>query len=144
MAGKTFKVEVVTPERTLFSAQAESLQAPASEGSLGVLTGHTPMLCTLTSGEIKLRGEKGEEHIAVSGGFMEVSATGVIVLADAAEMATDLDPARAQKSLDRAKALLAGHAKGIDRDRAESSQRRALNRLALARKYGSHASAAKR
>ncbi len=136
MAGKTFKVEVVTPERTLLSAEAESLIAPAYEGYLGILSGHSPMLCTLIPGEIKVRTAKGEEHLAVSGGFLEVGSGGVIVLADAAEIVSEIDVARAQGALTRAKDRLRSTAKEIDRDRAEAAQARATNRLALARRYG--------
>lgn len=145
MAGKTFKVEVVTPDRTLYSnSEVESLRAPAWEGSLGVLHGHAPLLCALTPGELNLRTAKGEEHIAVSGGFMEVGVAGVIVLADAAELAVDIDPARAQKAVDRARERLSANAKDLDRERAEAALRRAQNRLTLGRRYGAKGVAAKR
>lgn len=135
MAGKTFKIEVVTPERTLYSAETESVVAPAHEGYLGVLAGHQPMLCTLQPGELRVRTEKGEDHLAISGGFLEVSGAGVIVLADSAEVVGQIDSARAQKSAARAKDRLSKPGKDLDRDRAEAALARAQNRLTLARKY---------
>ncbi len=140
MAGKTFKVEVVTPERTHYSADAESLMAPAHEGYLGVLSGHHPMLCTLQPGEVRVRTAKGEDHLAVSGGFLEVSGIAVIVLADAAEHVSQIDLARAQKSAARAKDRLAGRpSASVDRDRAEAALARADNRISLAKRFGGRA-----
>ncbi len=133
--GKKFKVEIVTPERLVFSEEAESLVIPAERGYLGVLAGHAPLLCTLQPGEIRVRGEHGEKRFATGGGFMEVTPGKASLLTESAEESAGIDAARAQKALDRAKQRLASADKAIDRERARTSLERAQNRLRLASKY---------
>jgi F-type H+-transporting ATPase subunit epsilon len=96
---KSFQVEVVTPDATVLSMPAVSLQAPAWEGYLGVLAGHAPLLCVLRAGVLTVRGEAKAEHMALRGGFMEVQPERVIVLADAVERASEVDVAAAEKAL---------------------------------------------
>jgi len=132
---KKFKVEIVTPEKLVFSEEAESLVIPAERGYLGVLAGHAPLLCTLQPGEIMIRGDQGERHFATSGGFMEVTPQKASLLTESAEESAGIDLARAQKALDRAKERLASADKTVDRERAKASLERAQNRLRLASKY---------
>ena len=132
--GRKFKVEIVTPERLVFSEEAESLVVPAERGYLGVLAGHAPLLCTLQPGEILIRGEKGDLHYATSGGFMEVTPQKASLLTESAEETSGIDVARAEKSLARAKERLVSAEKGIDRERAKEALDRAQNRLKLASK----------
>ena len=80
---RTFKIEIVTPERSVYAGDPHSLVVPAYEGALGVLAGHAPLLCTLKPGLVTIRVDGQDLEYAVSGGFMEVTAKGVIVLADA-------------------------------------------------------------
>ena len=132
--GRKFKVEIVTPERLVFSEEAESLVVPAERGYLGVLAGHAPLLCTLLPGEILIRGEKGDLHYATSGGFMEVTPQKASLLTESAEETAGIDVARAEKSLARAKERLVSAEKGIDKERAKEALERAQNRLKLASK----------
>jgi F-type H+-transporting ATPase subunit epsilon len=132
--GKKFKVEIVTPEKLVFSEEAESLVVPAERGYLGVLAGHAPLLCTLLPGEIVIRGDKGELHFATSGGFMEVTPQKASLLTESAEELSAIDRERAQKSLDRAKERLASADKAVDKERARESLERAQNRLRVATK----------
>ena len=131
---KKFKIEIVTPEKLVFSAEAESLVVPAERGYLGVLAGHAPLLCTLQPGEILIRGEKGDQLYATSGGFMEVTPQKASLLTESAEESSGIDTARAEKSLGRAKERLASADKAIDKARAREALERAQNRLKLAAK----------
>jgi F-type H+-transporting ATPase subunit epsilon len=131
---KKFKVEIVTPERLVFSAEAESLVVPAERGYLGILAGHAPLLCTLQPGEILIRGEKGDLHYATSGGFMEVTPQKASLLTESAEESEGIDVARAEKSVARAKERLVSADKGVDKERAKEALERAQNRLKLASK----------
>ncbi len=131
---KTFKLEIVTPERVVFSEDVVSLVAPADRGYLGVLAGHAPLLCTLMPGEIKIRRESGEIRYATSGGFMEVLPKKTSLLCESAEAPDAIDLARAEKSKARAKERLVKGGKDVDRSRAEAAAARAENRIKLARK----------
>jgi F-type H+-transporting ATPase subunit epsilon len=133
---KTFLLEVVTPEKAVFSEQVASIVIPAHEGYLGVLAGHAPMLCTLKPGDITIRTEGGEQHFATGGGFVEITPKRVIVLSESAEPAGDIDIDRAKESRQRAYDRLHKAEKAVDRERAEAALQRAENRLKLAEKYG--------
>jgi len=130
--GKKFKIEIVTPEKLVFSEEAESLVVPAERGYLGVLAGHAPLLCSLLPGEITIRGDRGELHFATSGGFMEVTPQKASLLTESAEETAGIDVPRAQKALDRAKERLASADKEVDKERARQALERAQNRLKLA------------
>ena len=132
---KTFLLEVVTPEKAVFSEDVSSLVIPAHEGYLGVLAGHAPMLCTLKPGEIAIHGEHGEQHFATSGGFVEITPKRVIVLSESAERTTDIDIGRAKEARQRAYDRLHKAEKSVDRERAQAALDRADNRLRLAEKY---------
>lgn len=130
---RTLRLEVVTPERTLLSADVRSVVAPASDGYLGILPGHAPMVAGLTIGILQFGPEgAGKERVAVSGGFLEVSRDRVVVLADAAERAEEIDVTRARAARERAERRLSERRADIDRVRAELALRRALNRLRTA------------
>jgi F-type H+-transporting ATPase subunit epsilon len=134
---KKFKIEIVTPERLVFSEEIESLVIPAERGYLGVLAGHAPLLATLQPGEITIKGAaKGELHFATSGGFMEVTPAKAVLLTESAEEIAAIDVARAEESKKRAQERLAIAAgKDVDKDRAKAALERAQNRLKLAQKY---------
>ncbi len=128
-----FRLEIVTPERIVLSQDAVSVVVPGSEGSLGILANHAPLMAELTVGELKMRDPDGhEERYAVSGGFMEVADNTVRILADAAERAEEIDVARAEQALARARERLAAADANMDLVRAEIALKRALNRLHVA------------
>jgi F-type H+-transporting ATPase subunit epsilon len=128
----TFQLELVTPERVLLKEQVRHVRAPGIEGSLGVLANHAPLMTALTIGLIQVDHENGdEEYIATSGGFMEVSREKVIILADTAERADDIDTSRAEATVARAREHLASGA-AEDYAEASGSLQRALNRLKVA------------
>lgn len=100
----TMQVELVSVERPIWSGEATAVYARTSEGEIGVLPGHTPLLGALEPGWVVRieRAEGAELRVAVHGGFLSVRADGVSVLAEMAEAAEDIDVARAREALARA------------------------------------------
>jgi F-type H+-transporting ATPase subunit epsilon len=119
-------VELVSVERALWSGDATAVFARTPDGELGILPGHTPLLAALEPGWIvRIEPTDGDEmRVAVHGGFLSVGKDGVSVLAEMAEMAQDIDTARARAALDRAE--------GDTDDDAASARDRALARLRAA------------
>ena len=127
----SFALEIVTPERVVYSGQVTSLQVPGSEGSFGVLTGHMSLLTSLQMGALRFAEEGGGEvQMAVSGGFTEVGREQVTVLAETAERAEGLDVQRAESARQRAvERLTRRHEEEVDVARAQMALSRAINRL---------------
>lgn len=128
------RLEIVTAERVVFSDEVDMVVAPGIEGSLGILPEHAALFTTLQTGE--LRAKKGSEELpmVMSGGFLEVLNDRVVILADTAERAEDIDVARAEEAKRRAEARLAGQRTDVDVARAEAALRRALLRLKVAQR----------
>jgi F-type H+-transporting ATPase subunit epsilon len=132
---RTFTVEVVTPERVLFSSdQVMSLTAPGWEGSFGVMALHAPMVVALRTGVITLKLADGEEvRIATTGGFFEVADNRAVILCDVAELDREIDVERARRALQRALERLRNFQDPtIDRERAQQARDRAMARLKAA------------
>jgi F-type H+-transporting ATPase subunit epsilon len=87
----TFHFELVSPEKLLFSGDVEQVDVPGAEGDFGVLADHAPFVSTVRPGILTIHGPSGEQKIVVLGGFAEVSADGLTVLADVAEAVADID-----------------------------------------------------
>jgi len=134
-------LELATPTRQLVSEEVDEVVAPGSEGYFGVLPGHAPFLAMLTSGEVVYRHGRAETHLAVHGGFAEVTPDRVIILAETAERPQEIDRARAERAKERAEQRLAGRQPGgggeIDFDDALAAYQRALTRLLVASIGGS-------
>jgi len=130
----TIKLDVVTAERVVFSDEVDAVVAPGVQGQLGILPHHTPLMTTLQLGELLVR--KGEEEfsLAITGGYLEVRPDRVIVLADAAERAEEINLARAEEAKRRAEERLSQHGANVDTARAEAALRRSLIRLKVAQK----------
>lgn len=133
MAEKTFKLEVITPDRVVLSDnQITSVVVPGSEGYLGVLANHAPLVAELGVGRLELRrADGGSDAMALTGGFVEVLDNTVTVLAQTAELAQEIDPERAEKAVKRAEERLTTGS-DVDMDRAQAALKRALNRLNVA------------
>ena len=132
MADRSFTVDIVTPDRVVLSDTAVSLVAPGVEGSFGILPNHAPMLSELQVGELRYRRENGEEvRLAVSGGFLQMFNNQITVLADTAERDDEIDPDRARRSLEKARAELS-EATEMHRELAQKELARAQNRLRIA------------
>lgn len=129
-----FELDIVTPERTVYSGTVESLRAPGSEGGFGVLQRHHPMLAALGVGSVSFAESGGSsQQVAISGGFSEVLRDRVTILAETAEVTHEIDVARAEAARARARERL-GQRLDPDTDtaRAEVALTRALNRLKVA------------
>ena len=130
------KLEVVTAEREVFSGEVDSVLAPGIEGELGILPRHAPLVAMLQAGELRFRRADEETNLAIGGGFLEVANNRVIVLADSAERADEIDLARAQEAQERARTLIAER-KSTDRasfEQALAELRREQIRIRVARR----------
>ena len=131
MAGN-IHLEVVTPEKIVVSEEAQIVASPGSQGEFGVLIGHTPFLTSLKTGTIRYTDASGKEHfVFVSGGFAEALPDKVTVLAESAEVSTDIDINRAKEALARAEKRLAEERtrQDIDFARARAALERATVRI---------------
>lgn len=129
----TFPLELVTPERMLFSEEVQAIRAPGVDGSLGVLAGHAPLLTELMTGLIKLtRADGSEAFIATSGGFLQVNKDKVIILADTAELSEEIDVERARAAAAKARQLLEVPGSTINAEELRLAVERAQNRIRVA------------
>src|SRR5919112_1439069 len=92
------RLEIVTPEKLAFQDEVDSVQLPGSEGELGVLPHHAPLITTLGAGELRLRKGSTEEFYAIVGGFLQVLPDEVVVMAETADMASEIDLEKAQEA----------------------------------------------
>ncbi len=126
------KLDIVTAERVVYSEEVDAVIAPGIEGQLGILPHHAPLMTTLQAGELRVRGGGEEFSLAISGGFLEVRPDRVIVLADAAERADEIDLARAEEAKRRAQEQLSRRTPEVDVAQVEAALRRSLARLKVA------------
>lgn len=128
--------EIVTQQRTVFSAEVDTVNLPTPEGRMGVLPNHMVMLTTLGFGEVVVRRGAEEEYFAIGGGFAEILPDRVTLLADSAEQAEEIDIERAQQARERAEQAMR---EGIPDDserfaQIEASLRRAQARIDISRR----------
>ncbi len=127
------QLEIVTPDQSLVHVEVDEVQLPGAEGYLGVLPGHTPLLATLTVGELWYRVGQEKHFLAMTSGFGEVLPDRVTVLAQAAERPEDIDVARAEAARKRAEERLArGGIEATDIERARVALLRSLVRVQVA------------
>ena len=125
----TIKLDVITAERVVFSDEVEEVLVPGAEGQLAILPHHAPLMTLLEPGELWIKKAGAAICLALGGGYLEVSRDGIIILADAAERAEEIDVARAESAKIHAQERLRHVGYGMDRDEAEAALRRALARL---------------
>ena len=130
----TMRLEIVTAERLVSSEEIEVIVAPGMAGELAVLPRHAPLLTVLRPGEIRVVKGGEESYIAVSGGFMEVMANRVTILADTAERAEEIDLQRTEEALKRAQEGVASAGSDADLARALAAMRRSQARMKVARR----------
>jgi len=114
--------DIITQEKTVFSGQVDAVNIPGSEGRMGILPNHTALLTTLGFGEVIVRSGGKEEYYAIGGGFVEVQPDRVIILADSAEYAEEIDIERAEQARARAEKVMA---EGVPEDPEHYAQIRA-------------------
>ena len=126
----TLQVELVSPERILYSGQADIVIARTlGDGEIAFLTGHAPFVGALDIATVTIRSAEGDELVAVHGGFVEVSNDTVTILSDVAELSSQIDVERARLAQEKAEERARG---GHDTE-AEAAARRAHVRLAAGR-----------
>lgn len=129
---KTVKVNIVTPDGPVYDSEVAMVIAKTVSGEIGVLPGHIPMVAPLAISAVTLKKEDGsQEVVAVSGGFIEVRPDQISILAPSAEVASDIDLARAKEALKRAEERLQKKQDNVDFKRAESALKRAINRISV-------------
>ena len=117
----TMQVELVAPDRMVWSGEAEMVIARTTDGDIGVLAGHEPVLGVLVESPVRIRRSAEDELVAaVHGGFLSVTKERVSVLAEVVELADEIDTSRARQAFDRARG---------DDDEAKAAGRRAAARL---------------
>jgi F-type H+-transporting ATPase subunit epsilon len=127
-----FHLEIVTAERVVLSDEVDQINVPTKDGRLGILPRHSNLLTILDIGELDIIKGDTKTPFALSGGFMEVLANRVTILADTVERADEIDEARAEEARRRAEQLLAERKSAQDMALAEAELRRALLRLKVA------------
>ncbi len=134
----TVQVLVATAEREVFRGEAEMLVAPGSAGELGILPKHAPLLSQLKPGELRITNGDTVDEVFISGGYIEVQADMITVLADTAERATDIDEAAALAAQRKAEEQIESQKSDIDLAMAEAELSIITARLDWMRKKKKH------
>lgn len=126
----TIHVDIVSAEAQIFSGPAEMVFAPASQGEVGILPRHAPLLTTLRPGEVRVKVPDGdEESFYVSGGILEIQPHVVTILSDTALRAKDVDEAAALEAKQRAEQAMQSKTSDIDYARAQAELAAAMAQL---------------
>ena len=128
-----FNLEIVTPIRELDEEKVSYIRCPGLDGSFGIMANHREGVFALSVGEIKILKNGKEEYWATGGGFAEIMKDKVKLLVESIETSSEIDSARAEKSLDRATQRKSEH-NNLDEERIEASLMRAINRLSVSRR----------
>ncbi len=134
MTDKSFKFEIITPDKVIYSADVEHVKAPGENGYFGVKVNHIPFLTILKTGKITVESGKEKIFFATSGGFAEVIENKMTIMAETAEAATQIDVERAKQARDRALKRLKEKSGDTNIPRAKAALLRALNRMKVASK----------
>jgi F-type H+-transporting ATPase subunit epsilon len=127
------QLEIVTPERLVYEDEVDSVNVPGVEGELGILPHHAALVSMLGYGELRIRKGGAEESFAIVGGFVQVRPDKVVVMAETADLASDIDLERAQEARREAeRALESGFKEGADLSAARAQLQQALLRIRVA------------
>ncbi len=131
----SLELQVVTPERLLLKEQVDEVEIPGSEGYFGVLPGHTPLLASLTVGELWYRKGQEKTYLSIAFGFAEVLPDRVTILARLAERADEIDVDRAEAARKRAEERLTQQS-AVDYERARFALMKSMTRLQVSARIG--------
>ncbi|MBA2700358.1 MAG: F0F1 ATP synthase subunit epsilon [Chloroflexi bacterium] len=127
------ELEIVTPERLAYRDTVDAVVLPGSEGELGVLPHHAPLVSMLGVGELRIRKGGDEETFAIAGGFLQVRPDKVVVMAEMADLASEIDLAKVEEARREAERILeAGYQEGADLSLARAALQQALLRIRVA------------
>lgn len=126
-----FNVKILTPERELYSGEADMVVIPSAQGDIGVLARHAPLIAKLRVGIIKIKSGDGERLVATTGGIAEVSDNNMSLLLDVAEFKEEIDADRAKAAKERAEKRLKSNNQDVDFSRAQAALDRAIIRMKI-------------
>jgi len=132
------KFKIVTPEKTVYENEITQVSVPTMTGEITILQNHIPLVPILKSGEMKIKDQSGEHFIAVSGGFLEVRGNNeIVILADDAERAEEIDITRAEEARKRAEEQMAQSktAEDVDFAKLQAIIDREMNKIRVGKKY---------
>lgn len=130
--------EIITPEKTVFSEEIDSLTLPTEEGEITILPGHIPLVATTKPGEITIKSNGKIHHLAVMRGLVETAENKIKLLADAAELAEEIDERRAEEAKKRAEQAKEQAETQVEFAEANALFERALTRIKIVRKHRKH------
>lgn len=126
---KRFTIKVITPDRIFYEGEASMIEFNTTEGEIGVYPEHIPMTVIISPGILRITEENEVKEAALHAGFAQILQDGVTILAEIVEWPEEIDEARAQAALDRAKDRIANHTSETDIARAETALHRAMARI---------------
>jgi ATP synthase, F1 epsilon subunit (delta in mitochondria) len=126
------QLEIVSPERRAYSDEVDMVTVPGIDGELGILPHHTPLISSLGVGELRIKKAGTEQILLISGGFVEVRADKVIVMADLAEHSDEIDEAKAVEARKRAESEMEQTKDPVDIARVRAALQTALMRERIA------------
>lgn len=129
MMASKFHLEIVTPDRVFYDKDVEMIIARTTQGDIGVLAGHIPLVAPLQISCLTIKEDGEEKHAAIAGGFIKVAKNGTTIIVDSAEWPDEIDTQRAEEARARAEKRLASKAADVDTLRAEVALKRAINRI---------------
>ena len=132
------KFKIVTPEKVIYENEITQVSIPTTSGEITVLPHHIPLVSVLAAGELKIKDKDGEHHIAVSGGFLEVKGNNeIIILADHAERAEEVDLQKAEEARARAEEQMKNikNVQDVDFSKLQAVIDREVNKMRVAKKY---------
>lgn len=130
-------LDIVTPEKKFFSGEVDNVYLPGTEGELGILPGHVPLVTGVKPGELRYSIDGQVEELAIGAGFVEVTQEKVTVLTDLAVTDTEIDEAKVEEAMRRAEEALSSidHSKNTEEVAAlQASIARSMAQLKLKRK----------
>ena len=134
MSDNRISLDIVTPEKNVFSADVYYFHIPTTSGTIGVYPRHAAIVTGLDVGELSIDDGNGNTEILfIGGGFLEVGGNKAVVLAKSAERREDIDVERAERAKQRAEERLAARAEDLDVARAELALKRAVQRIKIAK-----------
>lgn len=135
---KTLKLKIATPEKVIYENEILQVSIPTMDGEITVLPNHVPLVSVLKAGEMRIVDKDGEQVMAVSGGFLEVRGQNeIVILADNAERATEIDIERAEQARLRAEELMkqTKSVEDVDFAKLQAMIDREMNRIRVGKKY---------
>lgn len=132
---KTIRLDIVTPEKLVYSEDVNMVIARTTSGDIGILPGHAALVAALVIWPLRVMTDTEELPISICSGFIEVQPEKITILANCAELPDEIDLARAEAAKERAESLLRGSKEKIDVARAEAALKRAMIRLTVATRH---------